>query len=72
MENYKEKWEAMRKEYDAKADRLTAERRLEYNDAFDNMSEEVDAAGDWTEASWDEMTAKADKKWQECAIDMQD
>lgn len=71
-ENYIEKWSAMRKEYDAKADRLAAERRLEYNDAFDNFSEEVNAATDWTEAAWNEFTAKVDKKWQEMAIEMQD
>ena len=28
-ENYREKWDAMRREYDAKADRLSAERRME-------------------------------------------
>jgi len=71
-ENYQELWNAKRKEYDAKADRLSAERRMEYNNAFDNFSEEVSAAGDWTEAAWHEFTAKVDKKWQEMAIDLQD
>ena len=72
QENYRELWNAMRAERDAKAEKLSAERRMEYNDAFNNMSEELDAMGDWTEASWDEFKAKADKKWQEYAIDMQD
>lgn len=71
-ENYLEKWDAMRREYDAKADRLAAERKLEYNDAFENFSKEVSAAGEWTEAAWNEFTAKVDKKWQEFAIDLQD
>mgnify|MGYP001227541286 FL=1 len=71
-ENYREKWDAMRREYDAKADRLSAERRMEYNKAFDDMGAELDAAGDWTEAAWNEFTAKAYRKWQEFAIDMQD
>lgn len=71
QENYREKWDAMRREYDAKADRLDAERRLEYNDAFDDLGAEVAAAADWTGASWDEFSAKVDKKWQEFAISMQ-
>lgn len=71
-ENYTELWEAKRKEYDAKADRLSAERRMEYNDAFDNLSEELDAAADWTEAGFSEFMAKADQKWQKFAIDTKD
>lgn len=71
IENIIERWEAIRREYDAKAERLDAERRLEYNNAFDNFREEIDAAGDWTEAVWDEFTAKVDRKWQEFAIDRQ-
>lgn len=71
-ENYAEMWEATRREYDAKADRLSAERRLEYNNAFDDFGAEVAAAQDWTAASWEELKAKADRKWQEFAIDMQD
>lgn len=72
QENYVEKWDAMRREFDAKAERLAAERRLEYNNAFDDLGAEVSAAADWTAAAWDEFTAKVDRKWQEFAIDMQD
>lgn len=70
-ENYQELWNARRKERDAQAERLSAERRLEYNDAFDNLYEEMDAVGDWTEESFNELMAKADKKWQEFAIDLE-
>lgn len=71
-ENYMEKWNAMRKGYEAKAERLSAENRLKYNVAFENFSEEVSAITDWTEAAWDEFTAKVDKKWQELAISIQE
>jgi putative hemolysin len=71
-ENYLDKWAAMRREYDARAERLEAEARLRYNDAFDNFGAEVEAAGDWTAAAWDEFTAKVDKKWQELAISRQE
>ncbi len=70
-ENYLEKWNAMREEYLAKADRLEAEQKLKANDMLDNFGKEVEAAGEWTEASWNEFTAKVDKNWQELAIDMQ-
>lgn len=71
-ENYLEKWDAMRNEYEAKAERLNAEKQLEYNDAFDDFSQEASAAADWTSASWDEFVARVDKKWQELAIDNQE
>jgi len=70
-ENFAEKWDAMRREYDAKADKLDAENRLDYNKSFDNFGEEVSAAADWTEASWREFTAKVDRQWQEMQIDRQ-
>jgi len=69
-ENYQELWAAKRAEYDAKADMLEAEVRMEYNDLFDNFDKEVDAAADWSEAAWDEMLAKADQAWQKFALKM--
>lgn len=71
-ENYMEKWDAMRKEYEAKAERLSAEKRLEYNDAFKNFTEEASAVSDWTGAAWDEFAAKVNKKWQELAISIKE
>lgn len=71
-EDYQELWAAKHREYDAKAERLDAAARLKYNDAFKNFSEEVSAAGDWTEASFKELTAKADRKWQELSVEMKD
>ena len=67
-ENYSELWTAIRNEKDAKAEKLSAEQRIKYNDMFDNFSGEVSAMGDWTEASWNQFTAKVDKQWQELAI----
>lgn len=72
IENYLEKWNALRDEYDAKADRLDAEKRLEYNDAFEDFDAEVAASADWTQAAWDEFVSKVDRKWQEMAIAIQE
>lgn len=71
-ENYAELWAAKRKEFDAKAERLSAEMRMKYNDAFDNFGAEASAGLDWTKASWNELMAKVDQKWQEFAIDLKD
>lgn len=70
-ENYSELWAAIRTERDSKAEKLSAEQRIKYNDMFNDFSEEVSAMGDWTEASWNQFTAKVDKQWQELAIDTQ-
>lgn len=72
MENYTELWAAKRAEYDAKADKLDAEARMEYNDMFDNFGNEVAAAADWTEATWNELLAKADQAWQKFALRLND
>lgn len=72
QENYKEKWAAMRKEHNAKAEKLNAEKRMEYNNAFDDFGEEVSAATDWTSAAWDEFSAKVNRRWQDFSIDRQD
>ncbi len=68
--NFIELWEAKRDEYDAKAERLDAGGRLRYNNAFDDLEEEMSAGVDWTEAAFKELVAKADKKWQEFALDI--
>ncbi len=69
IENFTELWEAKRDEYDAKAEKLDAGARLRYNNAFDDLEEELSAGVDWTEATFKELVAKADKKWQEFALD---
>lgn len=68
--NFTELWEAKRDEYDAKAERLDAGQRLRYNNAFDDLEEEMSAGADWTEAAFKELVAKANKKWQEFALDI--
>lgn len=68
LKDYKEKWEAERKILDAKADQLDAEARLKYNDAMDNFSKEVDATTDWTEAKWNEFSARVKKWWNDMEI----
>ena len=42
---------------------MDAEKRLAANDAFNNFSKEFDAATDWTDASWNQFTAKVSKWW---------
>ena len=64
IEDQMEKWDAMRREYVAKQEKIAAENKLEANDAFANFSKEVEAAGEWSEAQWDEFMARADTWWQ--------
>jgi hypothetical protein len=61
----KEWWEAKKAEHAARVEKMDAEKRMEANDAFNNFSEEFDAAGDWTESSWDEFKAKVQAWWNE-------
>ena len=61
----KEWWEAKKAEQAARVEKMDAERRMEANDAFENLNKEFEAAGDWTEASWDEFKAKAQALWNE-------
>ena len=70
-QNYIELWNAIKNEYIAKADKLDAEQRMEFNDAMEDFSSEVSAATDWLEADWEEFKARVDKKWQEFAISIQ-
>lgn len=68
--DFAELWEAKRDEYDAKAERLDVGARLRYHNVFDDLEEEMPAAADWTEVSFKELVAKADKKWQEFVLDI--
>lgn len=68
MDNYIKKWEAMLEEFDAKANRLSAEEQLRYNNWRDDAKEQFDAIGDWTESAWDEFTAKIERQWREHVI----
>ncbi len=61
--DYNEWWEATRKEAMARAEKLDAEERMKYNDAWNNFSTEADAAGDWAQADWDEFKARVSKWW---------
>lgn len=61
-------WNAKKAEHSARVEKMDAEKRLAANDAFDDLSEEFDAAGDWTEATWDEFKAKVSKTWNEAEI----
>lgn len=68
MDNYLKKWNAILAEYDAKAERLSAEERLRHNYWRDDMATQFDAIGDWTEAAWNEFTAKAKQQWHDTVI----
>jgi len=69
--NYSEKWVAMRKEHDAKSEKLSAEKRIKYNNAFNDFGKEVSAVTDWTSAAWDEFSAKVNQRWQDLSMDRQ-
>ena len=64
----REKWDAQKKQMDAQAEEMDAEKRMKYNDGMDNFSTELDAAGDWTEAQWDQFTGKVSEWWNEGEI----
>lgn len=68
QKDYLEKWKAMRAEMQAKNEKLDAEMRMKNNDAFDNFEKEVEAAGDWVEADWDQFKARVTKWWNELEI----
>jgi hypothetical protein len=67
-DNYVKKMEAVMQEYDAKAERLDAEQRLRHDDWRNDMSKKFEAMGDWTEATWNEFTAKAKQQWHDGVI----
>ena len=64
----KEWWEAKIAEFEARLEKMDAERRLEANDALKDLRAEFDAATDWTEASWDEFKAKTQAWWNKTEV----
>lgn len=68
--NYIEKWKAIVKEMDARADKLNAETRMKYNDAMKDFGKEVEAGTDWLEADWDQFSARVTKWWNEIKIEL--
>lgn len=68
LHDQKEKWEAIKREYAARQDKIAAERKMEANDAFENFQKEAEAGTDWLEADWDEFSARVDKWWQSLEI----
>jgi len=67
--DYKELWEAMRKEETAKAEQLDAEQRMERAGVLEEMGKQFDATTDWTAAKWDEFTAKMSQWGNKAEID---
>ena len=61
-------WNAKKAEFEAKLEKMDAERRLKANDAFKDFGEEFDAATDWTEAEWDQFKAKVSQWWNSAEI----
>lgn len=69
-DNYVEKWKATLEEYKAKAERFDAEERLRFDKWNEDMQGQFDAMGDWTEAAWNEFSAKAEQQWHDMVIDL--
>lgn len=67
-EQYADQMEALIREYAARAERLDASQRLKYNDWREDISAEFQAAEDWSEATWKEFTAKAERRWHELGL----
>ncbi|MDP3402522.1 MAG: hypothetical protein Q8S35_01035 [bacterium] len=61
-EDHAEWWEGVKKEQAARSEKLDAEERLENNKMLEDFGEEVDAAGDWVEADWDQFKARV-QQW---------
>lgn len=68
LQDSKEKWEAIVREYQAEIDKLDAEARLEANEVLNNFRAEAEAAGDWMVADWDQFLARVDKWWNSLEI----
>ena len=65
LEDYKKKWQATLDEWKAKVEGMSAEARVKYYDETDNLSKELEAMSDLSEAKWKEFSAKARKWWQD-------
>ncbi len=59
----KEWFESKKAEHQARVEKMEASEKMEANNGWQNFSDEFDAATDWTDASWDEFTAKVGKWW---------
>lgn len=60
-----DKWNILRKEYEAKAEKFFAEKKLEYQNTFDSLNDQANSVSEWTEDTWDEFSTKAEKAWQD-------
>ena len=65
-EDRQEWWEAVRKEQEARADKMDAEEKLKHTSMIHDFSEEMKHAGHWLEADWDEFKARVEK-WSNSA-----
>lgn len=68
MDNYVERWKAALEEYGAEAERFDAEERLRYDEWIEDMQAKFYAVGNWTEAAWEDFTAKAEQQWHDSVI----
>lgn len=67
-EDYRAEWEAKRQEFDAMADKLDAEKRMEYHNAMEDFSAEIEAGADWVRADWEQFIARVNKWWNQSKI----
>ena len=66
QEDRREWWEAVKKEQEARADKMEAEEKLKHTSMMNDFGAEMDHAGDWLEADWDEFKARV-QKWSNSA-----
>jgi len=64
--DYQDWWQGVVKEQQAKAEKLSAEERLEHNDALNNFTAEVGAAADWAAADWEQFKGRV-QQWTNSA-----
>ncbi len=64
--DYQEWWEGVKKEEEAKGEKMDAEHRLKHNSMMHDFSEEADAAKDWVAADWDQFKGRV-QQWSNSA-----
>lgn len=64
--DHMEWWEGVRKEQEAKMEKMDAEERMKHTSMLDDFSAEAAAATDWVAADWEQFKGRV-KQWTNSA-----
>lgn len=56
--SYQKFWDAILKEQEAELAQVDAEEKMKRTNVLEEMKKQFDATTDWTEAKWEQFTAK--------------